>query len=171
MDSRGGTRFGRVLRELRQSRGLTLEELAEASGVSARAIGDMERGRSLRPRRGTIAALAQGLELDESRSATLLSVARAAGGAGKPAGTAASPYAVPRSVPDFVGRHAELDTLRSLTKRSFNASMATDHEGPVLAPPVCVVFGTPGSGKSTLAMRLASECREVFTDGGGQAAR
>ncbi|KDN77377.1 hypothetical protein DF19_12590 [Streptomyces olindensis] len=61
--------FGRLLRELRQSRRLTIEELAEASGVSGRAIGDMERGRSRRPHRGTITALAQGLELDEATHA------------------------------------------------------------------------------------------------------
>jgi transcriptional regulator with XRE-family HTH domain len=69
-----------MLRELRQHRGLTLEELAEASGVSGRAIGDMERGRSLRPRRGTIAALSQGLELDSRIQSELLAAARVSDG-------------------------------------------------------------------------------------------
>ena len=165
VESRSGTRFGHLLRELRQSRGLTLEELAEVSGVSGRAIGDMERGRSLRPRRGTIAALSQGLELNESSHAALLSAARASSRPNKPAGSLAAPYSVPRGVPDFVGRHAELGMLRSLAQRTFNASMTPDHAGGVMAPPVSVVFGMPGSGKSTLAMRLAEECRETFTDG------
>ncbi|UKY55450.1 helix-turn-helix transcriptional regulator [Streptomyces inhibens] len=34
------------MRGFRHTAGMTLEELAEASGVSARAIGDMERGHS-----------------------------------------------------------------------------------------------------------------------------
>ncbi|MCT9143904.1 helix-turn-helix domain-containing protein, partial [Streptomyces violarus] len=69
--------FGRLLRALRQSRRLTIEELAEASGVSGRAIGDMERGKSRRPHRGTVTALAQGLELDDAAHAELLGAARA----------------------------------------------------------------------------------------------
>ncbi|MEU2268332.1 helix-turn-helix transcriptional regulator [Streptomyces olindensis] len=97
--------FGRLLRELRQSRRLTIEELAEASGVSGRAIGDMERGRSRRPHRGTITALAQGLELDEATHARLLAAARAARPGARPAESGrASPHTLPRGVRDFVGR-------------------------------------------------------------------
>ncbi|MGW1626466.1 helix-turn-helix domain-containing protein [Streptomyces sp. NPDC002172] len=40
----GEETFGRLLREARQRALLTLEALAEASGVSVRAISDMERG-------------------------------------------------------------------------------------------------------------------------------
>ncbi|MEW2166937.1 helix-turn-helix domain-containing protein [Streptomyces sp. NPDC007084] len=165
MESSSDMRFGHLLRELRQSRGLTLEDLAEASGVSARAIGDMERGRSLRPRRGTIAALSQGLELDESWHATLVSAARAGRLPGQSAASPAPPYTVPRGIPDFVGRRAELNTLCSLARRTRNASMTPGYTGDAVAPPVSVVFGMPGSGKTTLAMRLAEECRETFTHG------
>ncbi|MFB7753588.1 helix-turn-helix domain-containing protein [Streptomyces sp. NPDC056121] len=38
-----------------------MEELAEASGVSVRAIGDMERGHSRVPQRRTVVALTEGL--------------------------------------------------------------------------------------------------------------
>ncbi|MEW2809118.1 helix-turn-helix transcriptional regulator [Streptomyces massasporeus] len=90
--------FGRLLRTLRQSRRLTIEELAEASGISGRAIGDMERGRSRRPHRGTITALAQGLDLDEAAHANLLGrAARAARPGARPAESArATPHTLPR---------------------------------------------------------------------------
>ena len=42
---------------------MTMEQLAESSGVSARAISDMERGHSRAPQQRTLAALAAGLEL------------------------------------------------------------------------------------------------------------
>ncbi|MGW6902164.1 helix-turn-helix domain-containing protein [Streptomyces sp. NPDC054919] len=96
----GRSSFGRLLRELRQSRGLTMEELAEASGVSGRATGDMERGRSLRPHRGAVTALAQGLRLDEAAHDGLLAAARAARPATKTSlGAKAWPCAWPRTGP------------------------------------------------------------------------
>ncbi|WP_037945357.1 helix-turn-helix domain-containing protein, partial [Streptomyces sp. NRRL WC-3774] len=49
----GGTAFGVMLRSLRRAARLTLEELSEASGVSVRALGDLERGRSRGPQRRT----------------------------------------------------------------------------------------------------------------------
>ncbi|MGW7794235.1 helix-turn-helix domain-containing protein, partial [Streptomyces tricolor] len=41
--------FGPLLRELRRAKSLTMEALAEASGVSVRGIGDLERGRRAAP--------------------------------------------------------------------------------------------------------------------------
>ncbi|MEV4558242.1 helix-turn-helix domain-containing protein [Kitasatospora sp. NPDC049285] len=159
MSDEGGTRFGRLLRELRQARGLTIEELAEASGVSGRAIGDMERGRSLRPQRGTVTAIAQGLALDEAAHAELLAVARTGRTGHRPAAAVtAPPCALPRGVRDFVGRRAELTALRELAHRS-----AAD-EGSA-APPVAVVFGAPGSGKTSLAVRLAEQLAPELADG------
>ncbi|KAB8194722.1 helix-turn-helix domain-containing protein [Nonomuraea phyllanthi] len=43
--------YGILLRTFRQTAGLTIEELSHASGVSVRAIGDMERGVSRGPQR------------------------------------------------------------------------------------------------------------------------
>ncbi|MFD8595137.1 helix-turn-helix domain-containing protein [Kitasatospora sp. NPDC059646] len=156
MDDSSGTGFGRTLRELRRARGLTIEELAEASGVSDRAIGDLERGRSRRPQRGTLSAIAQGLGLDETARASLLAQARAGREGSRPAaaGPAVGPV-LPRGVRDFVGRQAELALLRSL---------AHPPADPVAAPPVAVVFGTPGSGKTTLAVRLAEQLAPELTD-------
>ncbi|MGW0882832.1 helix-turn-helix domain-containing protein [Streptomyces sp. NPDC002671] len=162
MDDESGTRFGRMLRELRQARGLTIEELAEASGVSGRAIGDMERGRSLRPQRGTVTAISQGLALDEAAHARLLAVARAGRAGSKPsAAVEARPHALPRGVRDFVGRQAELAVLRDLAHRTMSASAADR----TMAPPAAVVFGAPGSGKTSLAVRLAEQLAPELADG------
>jgi transcriptional regulator with XRE-family HTH domain len=56
-------RFGTLLREHRSASGLTQEDLAERSGVSVRAIADMERGRTARPFRQSVHRLADALDL------------------------------------------------------------------------------------------------------------
>ncbi|RPE31862.1 XRE family transcriptional regulator [Kitasatospora cineracea] len=162
MGDESGTRFGRMLRGLRQARGLTIEELAETSGVSGRAIGDMERGRSLRPQRGTVTAIAQGLALDEAAHAELLAVARGGRTGSRPrAAVAALPCALPRGVRDFVGRRAELAVLRGLAHRP-----PPDRTGgSASSPPVAVVFGAPGSGKTSLAVQLAEQLAPELADG------
>ena len=48
--------FGEVLRGHRRAARLTLEQLAEVSGVSARTLSDMERGRSKGPQHRTVTA-------------------------------------------------------------------------------------------------------------------
>jgi transcriptional regulator with XRE-family HTH domain len=55
--------FGAILRVHRTSRGLTQEELASLSGLSVRAIADMERGRTSRPYPSSVQCLADALRL------------------------------------------------------------------------------------------------------------
>ena len=43
--------FGKLLRDRRVTAGLTQEQVAERSGLSVRAISDIERGRAARPHR------------------------------------------------------------------------------------------------------------------------
>jgi transcriptional regulator with XRE-family HTH domain len=52
--------------------GLTQEELADRSGVSVRAIRDMERGQTGRPYRRSLQALAAAMELDATETARLI---------------------------------------------------------------------------------------------------
>lgn len=145
--------FGAVLRGLRQRGRLTMEELAEASGVSVRAIGDMERGRSRVPQRRTVVALAEGLRLADAEREALLAAARAA----RPtrAVAVAGTVVPPRSVGDFTGREPELALLREAAERA----------GAGGAVSVWVVSGPPGCGKTTLAVKAAADLAEEFPDG------
>jgi transcriptional regulator with XRE-family HTH domain len=55
--------FGQLLRSHRQTAGLTLEGLAERSGLTARAVSDIERGRTTRPYPRSMRQLADALRL------------------------------------------------------------------------------------------------------------
>lgn len=142
--------FGSRLRELRRAAGLTMEQLAEASGVSARAISDMERGHSRAPQARTLTALAGGLGLAPGELGDLEDTARQqrTQSAGRP-----RLCELPRAISDFVGRADELDLLR----RHALAGL-----GPA---PVAVVHGEPGLGKTALAVRLADQLRDRYSDG------
>src|ERR1700722_9629192 len=119
----GRVRPGEWLREQRVGAGLTQEDLAELSGVSVRAIADLERGRTRRPYPSSVRALAQALGLPESAGAELVARYRAGGDASgaNPGGSTANPArgggetTVPRQLPSgvahFAGRGAELAPL------------------------------------------------------------
>ncbi|WP_232837856.1 helix-turn-helix domain-containing protein [Streptomyces atratus] len=149
----GEKSFGAALRGLRQRGRLTMEELAEASGVSVRAIGDMERGRSRVPQRRTVVALAEGLGLADAEREALLTAARAA----RPtrAVAVAGTVVLPRSVGDFTGREPELALLREAAERARAGGEVS----------VWVVSGPPGCGKTTLALKAAADLAEEFPDG------
>src|SRR5580658_4878400 len=63
MDSGQLMNFGQVIRQARKAAGLTLEELAERSGLGVRTISDIERGRTTRPRSATVSLLCPPLGL------------------------------------------------------------------------------------------------------------
>jgi transcriptional regulator with XRE-family HTH domain len=67
--------FGLILRLLRHRADLTQEELASRTGLSVRAISNLERGVSA-PRHATVAALLDGLELSAAASEELRHAAR-----------------------------------------------------------------------------------------------
>ena len=146
-------RFGDRLRALRRAAGLTMEQLAEASGVSARAISDMERGRSRAPQVRTLAALAGGLGLAEDDRAGL--VAEATQARSPSAAGRRRLCELPRGVTDFVGRSDDLITARQVARQ-------VGGDGP---PPVLVVHGQPGLGKTAFAVRVAEDLRDGLPDG------
>src|SRR5581483_8976463 len=69
---RAGQRFGTALRKYRSAAGLTQEELALRSGLSLRAISDMERGRTARPHLRSARLLADALQLAGPARAELI---------------------------------------------------------------------------------------------------
>ncbi|TWJ21219.1 tetratricopeptide repeat protein [Micromonospora endolithica] len=147
------TSFGDRLRALRRRAGLTLEALAEASGVSARAISDMERGRSRGPQDRTLVALFDGLGLGGAERADLAAAARAAraqNASGRP--RSGEP---PRGVSDFVGREAESKLI----------AQHADGAGTGRMAPVVLIHGQGGLGKTALALHAGEELRARFPDG------
>lgn len=137
--------FGTVLRTLRAATGLTQEELADRSGLSVRAIRNLESGRTARPQRQSVALLATALGLAERDRATLLAAA------GRPAPVLAGRCELPPDVPELFARDAATAALTRL--------LTTD--GPRLA----VLTGGPGVGRTALAVRVAHRVRGHFPDG------
>src|ERR1700761_9525149 len=114
-------RPGEWLRQQRVASGLTQEDLAERSGVSVRAIADLERGRNGKPYPSSVRALAAALGLPETAGSDLVARYRAgegttasAGGSADDAGEAGVPRQLPTRVPHFAGRADELALLDSV---------------------------------------------------------
>jgi tetratricopeptide (TPR) repeat protein/transcriptional regulator with XRE-family HTH domain len=150
----GASGFGSLLRARRAKARLTQEELAERSGLSVRAISDLERGVTARPHRSSVALLADalGLEPGDSEAIADAMLPRAA----DPGPAPAVPRHLPPTVADFVGRAAELDALTDML----------DQAGyPAGAVIVSVISGTAGVGKTALAVRCSHQIAERFPDG------
>jgi DNA-binding XRE family transcriptional regulator len=172
-DGRG---FGGRLAGCRRVAGLSQQELAERSGLSVRAIGNLERGRARRPHPDTVRRLADALELrSEARDEFMAGAGRlpargAVGGAGmtpspfhgqsRPGAGSGTP--VPRQLPPgirhFTGRKAELDFLACL----LHAPGAPDDAGTMV---ISAIGGTAGVGKTALAIHWAHQAAGQFPDG------
>ncbi|ANS62572.1 regulatory protein [Streptomyces lincolnensis] len=142
-----------MLRGHRHAAGMTLEELALASGVSDRAIGDMERGRSRGPQARTVQALATALRLPREDTDRLLTAAR--DGRRRTRRTRRPPHGLcdlPPAVPDFAGRDEEIRRLD-----------AAGTPGTAAIP--VIVSGAPGLGKTTLVVQAAHRQAARYDDG------
>jgi transcriptional regulator with XRE-family HTH domain len=139
-----------VLRGHRRAARLTLEQLAEVSGVSARTLSDMERGQSKGPQQRTVTALADALALDGDARQQLVELAR--DGRLRSHWTRPSGLGeLPRLVDDFTGRVEELAWVGELACAEGSA--------------VGLVTGSGGMGKTTLAVRGANALRPSFPGG------
>jgi len=152
-----GASFRVLLKGYRVRADLTQEELAEGSGVSVRAISDMERGIAKSPQRRTIEALAAPLSLTDEELTGLQKAARQ--------GRTPSPEIhqtcliglLPADVEDLTGRESDLDALRALS--------ADLRDGRRRSGRVAILSGPPGTGKTTLAVRAAHDLAGEFPDG------
>ena len=162
--------FGTQLRHCRRSAGLSQEELAGRSGVSIRAIANLERGRTRWPHRGSVRRLADALELQDRARAEFFAAAgrrlvreaaasaRAASGdcLVRAGGGQMVPRQLPGSVRQFVGREAELAVLTGLLECAGGTSAAAV---------ISAIGGTAGVGKTALALYWAHQVAERFPDG------
>ncbi|MGW6603158.1 tetratricopeptide repeat protein [Streptomyces sp. NPDC055036] len=142
------------MRGHRRTARLTLEQLAEASGVSARTLSDMERGRSKGPQHRTVTALADALALDDGARRQLVELAR--DGRLRDHWTRPSGLCeLPRTVEDFTGRTAELIWMSELVYAESAPGVGV----------VGLVTGSAGLGKTSFAVRAAHSVRPSFPDG------
>jgi len=161
---------GEWLRQQRVAAGLTQEDLAERSGVSVRAIADLERGRTRKPYPSSVRALARALGLPDTAGAELVARYRAervgqadaapgaAPGAAKP--TVTVPRQLPTRVPHFAGRAGELALLDAVLEAAAS-DRATGATGVVIS----AIGGTAGVGKTALALHWAHRVAHHFKDG------
>jgi transcriptional regulator with XRE-family HTH domain/tetratricopeptide (TPR) repeat protein len=141
--------FGKLLLSHRRAAGLSQARLAEASGISVRALRELERGRAQAAQQRSAEVLAEGLGLAGSQRELFLAVAREGRRRGGRASKAAALCAPPPDVRDLAGREADLARVR-----------AAASDGGIVA-----IVGQPGVGKTTLAVAAAHRLRADFPDG------
>ena len=160
-NARPGAAFGALLRRHRSLAGWTQEEVARRSGLSLRALSDMERGRTARPFLRSARLLADALELDAPARAELMSALYA--GADPPASARGRdeelprpevPCQLPAPVRHFTGRGGELQALTRLLRQDGEETSGT-----------VVIAGTAGVGKTALAVHAAHRVADRFPDG------
>lgn len=159
--------FGARLRACRQSAGLSQEGLAERSGLSIRAISNLERGATHWPYRNTLNRLADALELHGAARTEFMDAPghrpghRAVADARQRRPRVRARGPVPRQLPTvahpFVGRAHELAALDELLR-------AMDVE-PRRVSVITAIMGTAGIGKTTLALHWAHIAASRFPDG------
>jgi predicted ATPase/DNA-binding XRE family transcriptional regulator len=147
--------LARLLKQHRAAAGLTQEELAERSDVSARTISDLERGVRARAYRDTAGRMADALGLEAAARASFEAAARGRGVA-EP-----SRPRLPAPPSRLIGRDDELEVILRLT-RDDDIRLVT-------------VTGPGGIGKTRLALeaatRLAASSAVAWVDLGGAEAR
>ncbi|WP_370943794.1 helix-turn-helix domain-containing protein [Amycolatopsis sp. cg5] len=151
--------FMALLKRYRRRANLTQEELADESGVSIRAIRDIERGIARSPQRRTIESLAVPLALSDSELAQLRDAARSNRVQQDTTGVYATSVLgmLPPDIDDLTGRERDLDALLALADELTGSPRWSGH--------TAVLTGPPGAGKTSLAVRAAHELTDVFPDG------
>ncbi len=154
-----GSVFGERLCAARQSAGLSQEDLAERSGLSVRAVGNLERGRTRAPHPDSVRRLADALELHGAARGDFIAAAvrrpvhqTTAGWNGPPV----VPRQLPAAVNGFAGRPGELAKLDRLTE---------DREKADGAVVISAIDGMAGVGKTALAVHWAHRAADRFPDG------
>ena len=146
---------GAWVKSQRLAVGMTQEELSGRSGLSVRAISNLECGRTARPHPRSLEVLAVALGLPEAAGTAWATRVRADRAPGSSA-SSQGPRQLPAGIGYFTGRQAELDTISSLLDDTGGAG------GTVV---VSAIDGTAGIGKTALAVHWAHRHAGRFPDG------
>ena len=142
--------FGHLLRQHRTLAGLSQEALAEQSGISTRAVSDLERGVKTRPHPATMRLLADALHLGPEDRAALAQASRPATALPSPEPLAAR-STLPLPHTSFVGREAERDLAAEMLQAG-NIRLLT-------------LTGPGGVGKTRLSLEIARSIASEFPGG------
>ena len=147
--------FGEQLKHYRERAGLTQEELGERAGLTASAIGMLERGERRQPYPHTVRQLAAALALADTERDALIGAVPRRGGNATPGAPAVGPQAplagLPGSLTALIGRERELAVTRTLL-----TSPATR---------LLTLTGPGGIGKTRLALAVAAAAADGFPGG------
>lgn len=158
--------FGELLRSSRDNARLTQEALAQRTGLSVRAIRNLEGGRTLCPRHETVGLLVRALGLEGAAANHLWQLARPPTVGTRPdtptewpvlAGSrlVGPPRQLPPAARHFVGRDLHLRQLEW-----FAGSEVTQGAARIL-----ILSGPPGMGKTGLGVYWGHLSRHRFPDG------
>jgi predicted ATPase/transcriptional regulator with XRE-family HTH domain len=163
--------FGDLLPSYRELAGLSREQLAEGSGLSAKGIGALERGERRRPYPHTVDLLAKALGLETQDRRALMVAAKggvaqfartpqAAEPSPGPASLSLDRFAAKQNLPaqltSFVGREHELAEIES---------RLTDVAGVPSGPRLLTLTGAGGCGKTRLALQVGFDLSPTYPDG------
>ncbi len=144
--------FGSLLRQLRLTAGLTQEALAERSGLSAKAIGELERNPDRIPRLDTINLVSNALGLHAPDRARLIAAARPVEvDTSASSATSQLRHDLPRVFTPLIGRSGVVEAVASLVRRRENRFVT--------------LTGPGGVGKTRLAIEVADRVADAFVDG------
>jgi predicted ATPase/transcriptional regulator with XRE-family HTH domain len=149
--------FAELLRDARLNAGLTQEELAEAAGVSARAISNLERGINRYPHRHTRDLLADALEISPEVRKVWDAACRR-----QPASAPSESSATENSESSHVHR-APVPPTRLIGRDTEVEDLYERIRQPGVR--LLTITGSGGVGKTRLSLGLIEALQEEFPDG------